>query len=646
MTTVTTISNSTSANALIPTTASQCILLPDNSLILAVNIGSTTTFGGSTMQQSILIQSTNWTSSTPTWSFVYQFSTSANAASSLWWDSTNNRLHVATSSGNGATYLPLVYISAAYSAGRWTWDSAPVTVVSGNVTGVAVICVEPSTQNVYIAYRYYNSGVASIYCAARSGGTWETPFQLGASANTHTQHSATLLRAGSNIVAICYDYVASASGGVVNATIHPDGSNYQTGWGTLTASGQLTGLTAVGNGFGPIAAFANTSSSCWVSVAAFTGGTYSGLTVQQFTFTGTTVSWQSTSVSNLDTTAGSNYSASAGQWTAIDGILYLIYSRASSTSTADVYYTTYSDSAWATTPYNLTNNNANNNSLPLIAQNGTAIAANATIPIVYESGTASPYTISLLTIPIDTRLWSARFRLFSGTDTRSWATRMRLFSGTRNRNFSSRFRLFSGTDTWSWATRMRLFSGTHNRKFSSRFRLFSGTDTRSWASRFILYLPVGGQTYSQPVLPTSQYGGQGVLPVLVPSIYPYAVFVGGTGPGGWGPGSTLTILPTQPFLRSTPASPAGGTRNGILPAGSTFILLWSNPDSVTQGYMANGSTIMLQFALADGSTVQGLVGITSAFLGGGGSGIFQATCTLLTNVSIASGHAKILTMGW
>lgn len=71
-----------------------------------------------------------------------------------------------------------------------------------------------------------------------------------------------------------------------------------------------------------------------------------------------------------------------------------------------------------------------------------------------------------------------------------------------------------------------------------------------------------------------------------------------------------TVLDTQPLVMTAPVA----TFN-ILQAGTSFTLVFTNPSTNTQNLLQNGSTVSMQFGLADGSVATGQVQLASVLTG-------------------------------
>jgi len=83
-------------------------------------------------------------------------------------------------------------------------------------------------------------------------------------------------------------------------------------------------------------------------------------------------------------------------------------------------------------------------------------------------------------------------------------------------------------------------------------------------------------------------GGGGITPIRAP-VLPYVV--------------NGTVLDSQPSVTTAPLSLAGA----IIPAGSTFVLIFFNVSPVTQNLLIGGTTVTMQFGLPDQSSATGQV---------------------------------------
>lgn len=83
------------------------------------------------------------------------------------------------------------------------------------------------------------------------------------------------------------------------------------------------------------------------------------------------------------------------------------------------------------------------------------------------------------------------------------------------------------------------------------------------------------------------------------------------------------VLDSQPFVSTAPT-----VQDGMVPFGSTFVLLFSAPSGNTQVILANGSIVTLRFRLFQDVAVSGLVSITSMLTGS----VFQVNVTTLETI--------------
>ena len=84
-------------------------------------------------------------------------------------------------------------------------------------------------------------------------------------------------------------------------------------------------------------------------------------------------------------------------------------------------------------------------------------------------------------------------------------------------------------------------------------------------------------------------------------------------------------LATQPHIATAPSHSLP-----IIPAGSTFTLMFSQADGATATALTNGSKVTLQFALAHGRTVSGSVQLTSSIT----AGMTLVTVTTLAPITV------------
>ena len=155
----------------------RCWILPDNSLVLAINASYASSYPA---QSVILVQSANWYTANPTWTFVKQLYTiNGTFEASIWWDGT--RLHTVTAGVEGNNWA-MTYLSAAYMHGVWFWDPSPVNVITNALAGSPCITVD-STGTIFVSYtnQTFIPGTVVAYSTqivARVGGIWQTPFQI------------------------------------------------------------------------------------------------------------------------------------------------------------------------------------------------------------------------------------------------------------------------------------------------------------------------------------------------------------------------------------------------------------------------------------------------------------------------------------
>ena len=86
-----------------------------------------------------------------------------------------------------------------------------------------------------------------------------------------------------------------------------------------------------------------------------------------------------------------------------------------------------------------------------------------------------------------------------------------------------------------------------------------------------------------------------------------------------------TILDTQPYLATVPLTMAGN----VLPAGTTFFLMFANASSATQILLTNGAKGNMTFRLSENVPLTGLVQVSSVLTGT----IFQVVVTTLVNIT-------------
>lgn len=396
-----TIASSSAANSLQQPYQRQSWLLPDNSLILALSVGSTN-FSGAGTNQCILLQSTNWQSGSPTWSFVKQFSSTSTVHASLWWDATNTKLHVAYAGTASNASAGLFYTSATYSGGVWGTWTTPVALIAAsdpnNAASSPSICVD-STGVVFVAYRNVAisaGNFASVNMFTRTSGTWSSSVQVSSSSsNGNMNYYGALDNGNSTTLLVTFEvnsYYANA---------HPDGGS----WGSL-ASGP-TSLTGTGQQLGPMSLIPDGNAGTWLSLSS----SNHGMQMWHFTFSGNAVTWPA-SGKTID--AANSVQASGDCY--CSGLLYAFFSKTTSTNVGDIYLSIYnaSTNTW-TAESNQTNASASNYVNAVVPRNFALSGSVTVVPLIYESGTASPYTISLQTVaPVaqsGVRAWPMRFAL-------------------------------------------------------------------------------------------------------------------------------------------------------------------------------------------------------------------------------------------
>lgn len=424
-----TVTTTSSATALQQPFEGQSWILPDNSLVLLMNAG-TINFSGANTNHTIVLQSTNWQNVSPTWTFVKQITTTANEVVASYWDGT--RLHVAYANSSAGNTSGLFYISASYSGGTWTWDGAATTLIAASdptndASSPSIIA--DSQGVVYVAYR--NQAVASpnnksVCMFTKTAGGWNsTPVQMSATSSTSATYYGALSYGNNTVVLVT---IENAS---YYAQIHPDNG----AWGT-TAAGP-TSQVGTGQQFGPLTVIADGSSGAWVGISST-----SGMKAQHLTWSSGVVTW-----GQGLTTIDSASNVSAPQWLFCNGVLYGYYFKLTSANNADVYTVQYNPIAnrWSSAT-NLTNNTANNNVNPIVPTNYVYSGTVPVMPYIWETGTASPFTINLATqAPIaqtGQQLFAARFRLATNAPAKLFSSR---FDLGQPRYFSSRFSLQPAT---------------------------------------------------------------------------------------------------------------------------------------------------------------------------------------------------------
>lgn len=388
----------------------QAWILPDNSLVLIVNLG-TINFGGSNTNHAVVLQSTNWQSGSPTWSFIKQISTSLTAAS--YFDGT--RLHITYASLSAGSTSGLFYISASYSGGVFTWDSSPTTLLAAsdpnNCASSCAISAD-ATGAVYVAYRNQAiSGAINSVCLFTKGpGGWNSaPVQASATTGTVGTYYGALAYDGANTLLI------TVENATYYAQVHPDSG----AWGSATSG--PTSQIGTGQQFGPVSAITDGSSGAWVGIS-----TTSGMKAQHLTWTGNAITWAQTA-----TVIDSATNVSAPQWLYCNGVLYGYYFKVTSTNNADCYLVQYNplQNSWAS-PVNLTNSAASNNVNPVAPRNYAYSGSVPVMPVIYESGTASPFNLNLLTqspLALSTALdFKLRFGLANTLKSKDITTRLNM----------------------------------------------------------------------------------------------------------------------------------------------------------------------------------------------------------------------------
>ena len=129
------------------------------------------------------------------------------------------------------------------------------------------------------------------------------------------------------------------------------------------------------------------------------------------------------------------------------------------------------------------------------------------------------------------------------------------------------------------------------------FHYLIGMATRSLPTP--VALGVSGLLGSGPVLPCT-------------SLPPYYIVNG-------------AVLDSQPSVFTAPQ-----VQNGMIPAGSTFVLIFELPSVYTMLALANGSTVTMRFRLSNDAPVSGQVSLASTLT----STVFQVVVTVLQTIQV------------
>lgn len=647
-------------------------LLPDNSLVVVYQAGTDTTWGTANTGI-IVVQSFNWQSSNPTWSFVQQVISNTTDRVSAWFDTTTHKLHT-VSSVTGIKGSSLSYFSGTYSQNSgtwgWIWDSVYATIGSIATGSNAVIVSDGATNsNVYVAYRNDTSGVSSLQMVVYDGtaASWGTPYQLSltTSSSASINYEATLSRVGTSVVCAIVEPNAN-----VSLLAHPDGNILtSSGWSSATTA---TTLSAIPNfNFGVVGLFGQTATTGWLSYAS--AGTVPGVFAGQFTLSlgGTSGTQTATftlppSFTTLDPTNGS----SSGQWSRSGDTLYLFYYQQPATN-ADVWYCIYNigSGLWSA-PINLTNNAVQQNVQPTVPASDIS-GVSASIPVFYSTGTATTSPIvqqnvpvlhhnvflrmNLSSFPQTLPAASLRFRLFASAIQKSANTRLLLASALTQRFTSARLRLAgvsqqnavfrfllntANTPLRNALTRFRMIA---TRVADSRFRvvvmngmqrflltrlLMQAVAARNASTRFPLasfsvrtivtrFLLVIGITNADSLLRFLLHAPPAPGPIVANLTSPMSsglLIVAATPPDSF-PG--ITVNGTALSYADTPNFyTVPRTAAGTILAGETFSFVINTPSSAAQSLLTTtGNTIVtLQYFTGDGTTVQVPVLLTPSLI--------------------------------
>lgn len=425
-----TITTTSSSVALEQPLMRQLWLLPDNSIVLVVNLG-TINFSTSNTNHTVVLQSSNWQTGSPTWTFVKQITSTSNMLASSWWD--GSRLHIAYAGANATSTTGLFYISASYSGGTWTWDSAATTLLAAsdptnNASAPSIVVNGNGT--IFVAYR--NQLVASPNTTSVcmfthfAGGAWTNTGQMSVTSGTSGTYYGTFAYDGSATILVTVESAAYYA----QARTNSSGS-----WGTAAAG--PSSQVATGQQYGPMNIIADGSSGAWLGIS-----TTSGMKAYHLSYSGNTTSWDQGS-----TTLDAANNVSAPEWCYCNGSLYGYYFKTTSTNVADVYTIQYNPvgNTWSTAT-NLTNASASNNVNPVVPRNFAMSVSVTAMPIVYESGTASPFNLNLITQgPL------------AQTTSRDFAMRIRLTANVGSKDFAARANLSPSHD---FAVRINLIPAT------------------------------------------------------------------------------------------------------------------------------------------------------------------------------------------
>jgi hypothetical protein len=210
---------------------------------------------------------------------------------------------------------------------------------------------------------------------------------------------------------------------------------------------------------------------------------------------------------------------------------------------------------------------------------------------------------------------SSRFRLQSPLFLRDIKTRFRL-GATSPRDLASRF-ILKSLSLHDISSRFRVQSQPRPRDLFTRFRLqgFQTLSVHDIRTRFILVASPPPPVVILPALSIPFAEGGSVLPISPPTPSSYAV--------------SGTVLLTQPYLCTAPMYET----QGVIPAGASFLLFFSNPDSGTQTLLSSGGTnaVPFTFYLASGQQVTAVqVRLTVTNVGS----IYQVVATLVAPLTI------------